>query len=165
MIEADDNEMKNSPKSITEVEIEAATEAEANDEDDDELRHDKEELPADEKMDCRARIADHDGKIVSSFRIAFRGIMREVSSLDLTRPKTLNCKEWANYVNRVVRCFGESLGNLKFGEFTVHYNRLQDKSNRKLFIQVMKDQLYIRLTRFKPNLIPYLSVKKECTST
>lgn len=116
-------------------------------------------------MDCRARIADHDGKIVSSFRIAFRGIMREVSSLDLTRPKTLNCKEWANYVNRVVRCFGESLGNLKFGEFTVHYNRLQDKLNRKLFIQVMKDQLYIRLTRFKPNLIPYLSVKKECTST
>ena len=36
--EADDNEMKNSPKLITEVEIEAATEAEANDEDDDELR-------------------------------------------------------------------------------------------------------------------------------
>lgn len=30
--------MKNSPKLITEVEIEAATEAEANDEDDDELR-------------------------------------------------------------------------------------------------------------------------------
>lgn len=100
-------------------------------------------------------------KIVSSFRIAFRGIMREVSSLDLTRPKTLNCKEWANYVDRVVRCFGESLGNLKFGEFTVHYNRLQDKLNRKLFIQVMKDQLYIRLTRFKPNLIPYLSVKRK----